>query len=238
MIPDLGELLQSEFAASSSILPPSSGDWDLSTIDTPFHQAYHPFSAIEAFVDELERTFPEVVEAFEIGKSAEGRSIRAMRITTRRPAPAPAPTPSPEPEDPMPPSELASAWSLVTSAARVGAGSSWWDWLQSLTRSSKSKHGRRKHKKSKRRKHKKKQGKKRPTGPPPEIYIQAGQHAREVSAHEAGRAPYTFLTTPLIDSGLHRRLSCILRTISQVKQKTITRLPTCWTPLRLSSCQR
>lgn len=196
MIPDVGELLLSQMT-SSSYLPPSSGDWDLSTIDSTFHRAYHPFTAIEAFVDELARTFPEIVETFEIGKSAEGRSIKAMRITTRRqPASPSEPGPEPAPEDPTPPpsppSELADeAWSIASAATDMLPVASWRDWLRSLQHSFKSEKERRKHKHGgkkdkRRRKHhkgkhgKSKPGKTRPTGPPPEIYIQAGQHAREV----------------------------------------------------------
>lgn len=55
------------------------GGWNVSSIDTPFHDAYHKVEAVYAFGDALKAAFPDIVEEFDIGTTAEGRPIRAWR---------------------------------------------------------------------------------------------------------------------------------------------------------------
>ncbi|KAL1406576.1 hypothetical protein Q8F55_008282 [Vanrija albida] len=55
------------------------GGWNVSSIDTPFHDAYHKVEAVYAFGDALKAAFPDIVEEYDIGTTAEGRTIRAWR---------------------------------------------------------------------------------------------------------------------------------------------------------------
>ncbi|KAL7425007.1 hypothetical protein Q5752_000694 [Cryptotrichosporon argae] len=80
-ISDLSPLIAaSEPAAPGSALGPNA--WDLSTLATPFHDAFHRLDEIERFEEELESQFA-AVERFEVGRSAEGRSVWGLRARLR-----------------------------------------------------------------------------------------------------------------------------------------------------------
>jgi hypothetical protein len=81
------------FPCQSSVIPPHSytpphrvGDdstsrWNLSTLENnTFHQSYHPLYEIEAFMLELEETFPSHARVVQIGETSEGRVMHALEI--------------------------------------------------------------------------------------------------------------------------------------------------------------
>lgn len=58
--------------------------WNLSTLNTSFHETYHPLDGIYSFFDQLVARFPEVTKMVEMGRSAEGRRIMGLSISTGR----------------------------------------------------------------------------------------------------------------------------------------------------------
>lgn len=59
--------------------PPSDlpeGGWNVSSLNTLFHNAFQPLDAMYRFGDELAAAFPEIVTSSDVGTSAEGRPIR------------------------------------------------------------------------------------------------------------------------------------------------------------------
>lgn len=75
-IPDLQSLID-----LSTPQPLSGLDaWDLSVIDTSFHDAYHPYSKMLEFGDALVDEFPTMVESFAVGNSYEGVEIEGWRV--------------------------------------------------------------------------------------------------------------------------------------------------------------
>lgn len=59
--------------------PPSDlpeGGWNVSSLDTLFHNAFQPLDAAYRFGEELAAEFPDIVQSVDIGTSAEGRVIR------------------------------------------------------------------------------------------------------------------------------------------------------------------
>ncbi|KAH8110918.1 hypothetical protein DFH11DRAFT_727843 [Phellopilus nigrolimitatus] len=68
-------------------LPPHRGagsdPWNLSSFtNTTFHDAYHPLYEIDEFMEHLAALYPDRVTLFELGHSAQGREMFAMRITS------------------------------------------------------------------------------------------------------------------------------------------------------------
>jgi len=77
-IPDVQHLIDISTPPSSY----SSEDierLDLSSLDTPYHDAYHPLEEIYAFGDALTTQFRGMLEGFEVGQSFEGTEIRGWR---------------------------------------------------------------------------------------------------------------------------------------------------------------
>lgn len=54
--------------------------WNLSHLETAFHEGYNRFENILEFANELSRTFPHLVELIKVGQSSEGREILAIKI--------------------------------------------------------------------------------------------------------------------------------------------------------------
>ena len=60
-----------------------STDWDLSSLEnTTFHDSYHPLSQIEQFLQQLAHMHAETARLINIGRSAEGRNIFGLTIST------------------------------------------------------------------------------------------------------------------------------------------------------------
>jgi hypothetical protein len=76
--------------------PPPAGSnrttpdiYNTTDINTAFHDAYHPLSVLNDFMDELETTYGSgdlggAVKVFTLGMSAEGREIRGVKIHKAR----------------------------------------------------------------------------------------------------------------------------------------------------------
>lgn len=57
--------------------------WDLGTLsNSTYHAVYHPLYEVEEFMETLARTHPHLVKIVNLGHSAEGREMLAMRIST------------------------------------------------------------------------------------------------------------------------------------------------------------
>ncbi|PAV18089.1 Zn-dependent exopeptidase [Pyrrhoderma noxium] len=68
-------------------IPPNRGtgndSWDLSYFEnTTFHNDYHPLYEVDEFLEHIAALFPERVTLFELGHSAEGREMYAVRISS------------------------------------------------------------------------------------------------------------------------------------------------------------
>ena len=50
--------------------------------NTTFHDSYHPLSQIESFMHELVDTHPETARLINLGRSAEGRDVLGLTIST------------------------------------------------------------------------------------------------------------------------------------------------------------
>ena len=50
--------------------------------NTTFHDSYHPLSQIENFMQELVDAHPETARLINLGRSAEGRDILGLTIST------------------------------------------------------------------------------------------------------------------------------------------------------------
>ncbi|KAL1943969.1 hypothetical protein VTO73DRAFT_3787 [Trametes versicolor] len=58
-----------------------TGQWDLGSLsNSTYHSVYHPLYEIEGFVETVARTHPHLVQLVNLGHSAEGREMTAMRI--------------------------------------------------------------------------------------------------------------------------------------------------------------
>ena len=56
---------------------------DLSYFEnTTFHNEYHPLYEVDEFLEHIAALFPERVTLFELGHSAEGREMYAVRISS------------------------------------------------------------------------------------------------------------------------------------------------------------
>ena len=56
--------------------------WNLSTLaNSTYHSVYHPLYEIEDFMQDLANTYSHVVELINIGHSAEGREMTAIRLS-------------------------------------------------------------------------------------------------------------------------------------------------------------
>lgn len=59
-----------------------TGQWDLGSLsNSTYHSVYHPLYEIEGFVETVARTHPHLVQLVNLGHSAEGREMTAMRIS-------------------------------------------------------------------------------------------------------------------------------------------------------------
>jgi hypothetical protein len=54
--------------------------FNLTTLQSPFHDTYHSMDNITEFGKQLEKTFPGLVKRFVVGKSAEGRDVEGLRL--------------------------------------------------------------------------------------------------------------------------------------------------------------
>jgi hypothetical protein len=50
--------------------------------NTTFHDSYHPLSQIESFMQDLADAHPETASLIKFGRSAEGRDILGLTIST------------------------------------------------------------------------------------------------------------------------------------------------------------
>ena len=58
-------------------------NWVISSLEnTTFHNSYHPLSQIENFMQELVDAHPEIARLVKFGRSAEGRDIQGLTIST------------------------------------------------------------------------------------------------------------------------------------------------------------
>jgi hypothetical protein len=71
------------------------GGWNVTTLDSPFHDGYHNLDDAYSFGDALVEAFGDMVTTFEVGQTAEGRPIRAWTAKTHE-----VPEPEPEPSEP------------------------------------------------------------------------------------------------------------------------------------------
>ncbi|KIK63962.1 hypothetical protein GYMLUDRAFT_40174 [Collybiopsis luxurians FD-317 M1] len=58
--------------------------WNLSTVgpaNNTFHSNYHPLHEIDQFMNEISVAFPETVEVFELGHTAQGREMLGIKIS-------------------------------------------------------------------------------------------------------------------------------------------------------------
>lgn len=56
--------------------------WNLTSLqNSTYHSMYHPLYEIDNFMEDLAVTYPELVQLVNIGHSAEGREMLAMRIS-------------------------------------------------------------------------------------------------------------------------------------------------------------
>ncbi|PCH37079.1 hypothetical protein WOLCODRAFT_109553 [Wolfiporia cocos MD-104 SS10] len=61
--------------------PPISS-WNLSSLsNSTFHSVYHPLNEIEEFMDAMVELYPDLVQLVNLGHSAEGREMFAMKIS-------------------------------------------------------------------------------------------------------------------------------------------------------------
>ena len=59
---------------------PATGPWNLSSIESSFHDGYHPLSEIYSFSQQLAEEYADLVELVKLGRSGEGRDILALNI--------------------------------------------------------------------------------------------------------------------------------------------------------------
>jgi hypothetical protein len=59
---------------------PPIDEFNLTTLQSPYHDAYHSMANISEFGRQLELTFPGLVKRFVVGKSAEGRDVEGLRL--------------------------------------------------------------------------------------------------------------------------------------------------------------
>ncbi|KDR79479.1 hypothetical protein GALMADRAFT_243580 [Galerina marginata CBS 339.88] len=61
----------------------SNTEWDLSSLtNTSFHDAYHPLDEVEAFLNQLVLTYPNITRLENLGHSAEGREMVGLTISS------------------------------------------------------------------------------------------------------------------------------------------------------------
>ncbi|OBZ77987.1 hypothetical protein A0H81_01861 [Grifola frondosa] len=79
---------QSQIPNTHASQPPvrlSPGSWDLSSLaNTTYHSSYHPLYEIEEFMQEMAEQYPGFVQLVNLGHSAEGREMFAMRLSKTR----------------------------------------------------------------------------------------------------------------------------------------------------------
>ncbi|KAG8924495.1 putative metallocarboxypeptidase ecm14 [Tulasnella sp. 418] len=87
---DLPKLLQElphnsfSVAADSSMRPrPTPMAWNLTSLTSKYHDAYHPIDEVVAFLEQLSEDFDESMELIELGRTHEGREILAVSITKK-----------------------------------------------------------------------------------------------------------------------------------------------------------
>lgn len=56
-------------------------DWNVTSLSSPFHDAYHTLDDMHTFGDALVAAFPNIITSFDVGTTAEGRTIRAWSAT-------------------------------------------------------------------------------------------------------------------------------------------------------------
>ena len=59
---------------------PPIDEFNLTTLQSPYHDAYHSMANISEFGKQLELTFPGLVKRFVVGKSAEGQDVEGLRL--------------------------------------------------------------------------------------------------------------------------------------------------------------
>lgn len=55
---------------------------DVQSLNTTFHRSYHPLFEIDLFLDTLATEFSILTRKFEVGRSAQGRAIDALFISS------------------------------------------------------------------------------------------------------------------------------------------------------------
>jgi hypothetical protein len=61
---------------------PETQPWNLSSLSTPFHETYHPLDDIYSFFDQLVAQFPGLTRRVDMGRTAEGRKIVGISLST------------------------------------------------------------------------------------------------------------------------------------------------------------
>ncbi|ORX37846.1 hypothetical protein BD324DRAFT_623520 [Kockovaella imperatae] len=82
MIPDLQSAIERSSVIHTSL---SQETWDVSTIDTPFHDSYHTLDDLYSFGDQLQRYFNGYkgvkIESFVVGTTFQDRQIRGWKAS-------------------------------------------------------------------------------------------------------------------------------------------------------------
>lgn len=74
---------QSSVTTPSEQRPPKSS-WNLTSLsNTTFHSVYHPLYEIEEFMEEMAKLYPDLVQLVNLGHSAEGREMIAMKLSKK-----------------------------------------------------------------------------------------------------------------------------------------------------------
>ena len=77
---EVGSLPLSQF-------PHTSTGWQVSTFtNSTYHALYHPLYEIEDFMNEMARSYPDLVELVNLGHTGEGREMVAMKLSKAAPS--------------------------------------------------------------------------------------------------------------------------------------------------------